>query len=358
MSDFSHKPLFVDFGGDPREQKIKFVHSCTVVEVYEQPSWVEVVDLDYESHSAGTFHSQGSLLIRPIPGVNGTQYSDVITLSCDGALYYIPVVYSYDSTSVLVSDVVNNILMRASDVSPIGERDRMKAISVAKRWIQDNSGVSGTNIRFEEHVVENGIVEGPGDMVAPLGVYVVSDDGYLAPLYYNDNINIGNSPLQDDEGLYITDDTGSVIMAYGLTSRTNNDEPYTYYGTDLATKWSGFRNHYKVKEGEVSLNGMVRFDPSSNDFVITGPAIKSVVIKYLCDPILRNRLGLDDGELRVHKHYQEPLEAFIYYSLIEMNSAVPYNEKRRALQAYKLAKMRASVRNTNWDELIQVLRGR
>lgn len=357
MSNFAHKPSFIDFGNKPGVRTIKFVHSCASVEITETPSWIEIVDISVGEYTSGGPHAQGYIELRPIVGMSQEKYSSIMKLQCDGEDYYIPLVYAYDSTSIPIRDVVNNLFMRSDEVSFISERDRGKAMLIAKRWIQDNVGVSGTNIRFAEMEVSHGIASVPGDFVAPIGTYVVSSDGYLLPLYTNNDINISDGQLQDNDGLYITDNNGIVIGAYGLTPRPDNERPYTYYGVDLETAWSGYRNHFKVQGGRVSLNGMCRFDASANEFVISGPGIEKVVIEYVCDPILRNQLGIDHGDLKIHKFYQEPLEMFIYYSLIELNSRVPYNEKRRALQAYKLAFKRANLRAVNWEELIQIIHG-
>lgn len=357
MSKFAHKPHFIDFGNRPGVRTIKFVHSCQSITVSNLPNWVELYDMDYEQYTPGGAHAQGKIMIRPIIGMSQEKYSDVITLELDGEDYYIPVVYAYDPTSIPLRDVINNSIMMASDVSPISERDRSKAFLIAKRWIQDHNGVTGSNMRFAEVPVQNGIAPIPGDFVSPVAVHVVSDDGFLLPLYFNDYINISDGQLQDKDGLYITDNNGIVIGAYGITPRPNNERPYTYYGADLETAWSGFRNHLKVRAGQVSLNGMCRFDASANEFVIAGPNIEKVVVQYICDPILRNQLGIDHGDLKVHKNYQDAIEAYIYWKILSFNSRVPQNEKYRARQEYKLAMRRAESNQTNWNHVMQLLNG-
>jgi hypothetical protein len=222
--------------------------------------------------------------------------------------------------------------------------------------MQDNAGAGGTNLRFAELMVENNVVKVPGDFIDYVGLYVVSRDGYLRPLYKNDKINIAEGYLKDEDSTYVLDEHGFVISAMGLTPRVSNGSAYSYLGKNMMDAQFSTQT-LNIKPGEVSFNGVYRFDRTNNEFIINGYSLEKVVLEYLSDPITRIKMKMDVGELRIHKNYQEALEYYIYYKLIEINNKVPLYEKRRALQTYKLAYKRANMKRLNVNELIQVLRG-
>lgn len=357
MATLSHKPDYLDFNDFTETKTFKFVHSFYSIEIADIPEWIRIVEFEYEPYSGGDFFATGFITVKPVSTLPQVRLSSVITLLCDSTdTYVLPVVYAYDSTSIPVSKVVDGVIMSLGGISSVTHDDIITATLHAQRWIQDNVGVGGTNVRMEEVPVENGRAPVPGDFVSPLGVYDVSKDGFLKPLYYNDDINISEGQLQDENGMYITDENGIVIGVYGLTPRVRNDKALTYYGVDLKQLMSG-GHKYIITPGRASTNGMCRYNPSAREFIITGGGIETVVVEYVCDPILRNKLNIDHGELKVHKNYREALEKYIYYSLIEQNNAIPYNEKARALREYRLAMQRSERRNMNLVELVQILRG-
>jgi hypothetical protein len=357
MSKFIWKPDVIDFGYEPSVKTAKFIHQGTTISVLGYPTWIESVTLNYTAYTSGE-PKIGSLTATVRTDATRHQEAGLITIQCDAEDYLIPVVYYYDSEHIPILDVIDSILTLSGEEGYIGPRDRVKAILAAKRWLQDNSGITGTNVRFAELNVSGNKIYCPGDFVDYVGLYVVSTDGYLAPLYLNKNINIGQESLQDEDSFYLLDDAGYVIGAYGLTPRVDNSVPYTYYGVDLnALSLSEGQQIYQIKPGEISANGMYRYDAANREFIVDGLNIEKVVLEYVSDPILRHKLKMDMGEIRVHKNYQEALENNIYYKLVEINRHVPAYEKARALKAYKMALKRANMRKLSINELIQVLRG-
>ena len=359
MSKFIWKPDIFDFGYEPAVTKqIKFIHEGSLIEVIAHPDWLENVTIDYTPYVSGS-PSKGLLTATVRHDTTRHQESGAIVVRCDLEDYIIPAVFYYDSEHVPVLDVIDSLLMRSGDEGFVGPRDRAKALLVAKRWLQDNAGVTGKNVRFAELAVVDNKVYLPGDFVDYVGLYRVSQDGYLAPLYVNENINIGQESLLDEDSFRLLDDAGYVISAHGLTPRVDNDKTYTYYGVDvgaIGTLNSG-QMIYQIKPGEVSGNGMYKYDSANRVILVDGVSLDRVVLEYVSDPILRHKLKMDMGAIRVHKNYQEALEAHIYYKIIEVNRHVPLYEKTRALKEYKLSMKRAKMRKLSINELIQVLRG-
>lgn len=358
MAKFIWKPEVIDFGYEPGTKEIKFIHEGTNITIEQYPSWMSDVSVEFTAWSSGR-PEKGKITATvgyDAPFKYSTGY---ITVYCDGESFLVPVVYNYDSEHIPIVDVIDTVLLDAGDEAFINKRDRIKAISAAKRWLQDNGGVTGTNIRMAELPVENNAIRLPGDFVDYVGLYIVSEDGYLAPLYWNENINIGQENLQDQEYFYLLDGSGNVIGAHGLTPRVDNENPYTYYGIDVPAlkNLNGGQKTVNIQPGQVSFNGAYRLDRVNREFIIDGPAVDKVVLEYVSDPILRQKIKMDIGELRVHKQYREALETYLYYKLIEIKRAAPLYEKQRALRAYKLAMKRARAKQINLPELIQVLKG-
>ena len=358
MAKFIWKPEVIDFGYEPGNTRvIKFIHEATSITISGKPSWLEDIDVSFDTFSGGS-PAKGTLTATVRLDQTRVQEQGIITVLSDAESYMIPVVFNYDSEHVPVMEIIDNILIYAGDESYVGERDRPKAILAAKRWIQDNAGISGTNVRFSEISVDENRVHLPGDFVDLRGVYVVSSDGYLSPMYQSDNINIGQEIVQDEDAFALLDDAGYVISAFGLTPRVDNENPYTYYGVDVgAIAQLGMgQTVYQIRAGEVSGNGLYRYDKQNRVILVDGNVVKNVVVEYFSDPILRHKLKMDMGEIRVHKRYQEALEAHIYYKLIEINRHVPLYERNNALRVYKRAMKRAQMKGLDFNALHQAIK--
>ena len=145
MSKFIYKPLLVDFGHTPSTKVVKFIHECTTITMVSKPSWVYSVDFDYEPYVTGT-PMKGTMTMTITPDTAVRKYSGFIELLCDTDEVYVPVIYSYDSECVPLKQVIDDLFLHHSDGSYINESQRMTAISIAKRWLQEHHGVAGTNV--------------------------------------------------------------------------------------------------------------------------------------------------------------------------------------------------------------------
>lgn len=357
MATFISKPSYIDFGLEASTKKAKIYHEYVTVTVGTYPAWISEVSLEEVSSNR--------IILTATVGADATKkdLDGVISLTCndgvDDFTHYVRAVYSYDSESVPVLSVIDDAILMAGDDSHITSRDRKRGRLIAKRWLQDNGRACGQDIKFAELAVEGHRLYPPADFIDYMALYRVSDDGFLYPLYVNENINIASSNLKDENDLFLLDQNGIVLSSYGLTEQPLNQNPYTYYGTTTSELGTNERVglYYNVRGGELSSNGLYRYDAEERCFVLDGVSDDFLVLKYISDPIVRDKMNIGSGGLRVHKNYQEALEAYIYKELISKSRDVPANEKARALKEYKLALKRSHARDFKAGELLQALRG-
>lgn len=356
MAIFAFKPTLVDFGHEPSIKVVQFVHQCSSIVITDKPSWIETAEISFNPYTSAPSRP-GKITLEVGYDVAEPQLGGIITVLCNGTdEFYIPCVYSFDSVNIPILDVIDNSLFSQGQLSYVGPRDRPRAILAATRWLQDNSGASGTNVRVGEIVNDDGFAYMPSDFVDLIAAYSVSEDGFLLPLYVNNNINTASGPVADDNGYYMLDDNGYVVAASGLTPRVDDSNGYTVYGANIPSLVGTPKIQYRIKPGLISVNGAYKFDRNNRRLETTGVS-GNIVIEYRCDPLLRYKMKHEYGKLMVHKSYQEVLEAFIYYALIEKNATVSYTEKRRAKREYVLAYKRARLKSLNLNEIIQALRG-
>jgi hypothetical protein len=356
MSKFIFKPSYIDFGFEPSTQMAKFIHEGASITLVEKPIWVDSVSISYTPYEDGP-PLMGSVTATVASDVAARQYSGSIIIACDAEEFVIPCVYSYDSEHIAINRVIDSLLWKVGEDSFIGERDRQKMLMVAKQWMMENNGRS-TNLRFTELPIEDvAYVYTPSDFVDYIGLYTYTVDGYLLPLYVNNNINIAEGQLKDEDGSFVLDDNGFVIATNGVTPRPTNAGEYTYYNTNIKATLPSLGKQLTVANGEVSTNGLYRYEPTNKRFLVNGLATDRVILQYVSDPILRDKLKMDIGGLCIHKHYRETLERYIYWMLVDNNRNVPLYDKQRARREYYSAVADARIRKIKLTELIQVIRG-
>lgn len=357
MSKFIFKPSYVDFGSEPSTQTVKFIHEAAEITLVSKPDWVNSVSIFYEPHDGGVPFI-GTITATVSSDVAVRQYSGSIIIDSDGENYIIPCIYSYDSEHISLNRVIDSLLFRLGDDAYIGGRDRHKMLMVAKKWMLDNHIGRATNLRFAElPVTDSAYVYLPSDYVDYVGMYSYSTDGYLLPLYVNNNMNTSEGYLTDENNFFVLDDNGFVVATYGDTPRPSNSHPYTYYNANVGVNYPTLGKQITVARGEISTNGMYRYEPTNKRFLVNGLSTSKVILQYVSDPILRDRLKIDVGGLCIHKSYMDSLENFIYWRLIDTNRNVPLYEKQRAKREYYSSWADARLRKIKLNELIQVIRG-
>lgn len=272
----------------------------------------------------------------------------------------IPIVSA--SNTVLLEEVVKNMMLYSvDDQSYAANMDQWAAVLYGKRTIQE-MGYSGINeVRFYEgNITSANKVIPPIDFVDYISVSLPTDEGYLIPLFYNNNLNISFQFITDDNGNIITDKEGYPIKAQGTrrdpeTNSLNNPTPV--FSGDACNQSRIYR--YKglpgMTGGQRSFTGTYHYDRDAGEFLLDGVPLEftTVVIAYISDPILAER---NPARISVNKFYQNALETGIYYRYIERMRNVPLSEKARARREYynefRIAKRRARIKPM---EIIQKL---
>lgn len=319
------------------------------------PSWIESSSVEYTSSGEII---KGYIILNAYADATGeTMLGEVVVSSSSDVTGYsltIPAIYPFDTQHIKLTEAVNVAVQLAGDNSYISRRDKGTALLAAKRWLQDTPHACNGNLRMAELPIEDGKVYVPPDFMSFVSAYRVTSDGWLVPIYQNDGYNTSNGYLQDDNRMTITDSMGYVIGTEGLTPRPDNTSPYTYLGDTWEDKEDS--GVYYIKGGIINFNGFIKYDEVNSYFVVDGIGDDAIVIEYISDPIVRASKKLDEYGLRVHKNFQEPLEKYIYWRLIEMNRSVPLSTKLSARKEYSLAMRRA--RPSNVNSIVQALRGR
>lgn len=368
-SRFIFKPSYVDMGFEPSTKIVHFAHTYDSFIIESYPSWLaEEPVLNYSPNDFGTLQTGiGSISITVGYDIGERKYSGIIEIKASSETdpiinYFIPVIYSYDSEHIPISQVVDSVILASGEEGYVRNSDREKALLAAKRWLQDNPRASGKHIRFSERVVEDGRVSVPSDFVDYIGLYTYTDDGFLKPLYVNNDMNVADGYLLDTDNQYILDSNGFAISVTGLTPKPDNDGtfslPYTGLYPDINSCNNGtFVRTKNIKSGKLSYNGMYRYMPQEKEFIVSNVNTDNLVLQYISDPVLADKMKLDLGDLSVHKIYQDALESYIKYKIVNENRGIRLYDKDRARQEYKLAYKRCERRKLKMSELIQLIRG-
>ncbi len=272
----------------------------------------------------------------------------------------VPIVSASDT--VLLSDVISNMM-----VGSINEQNydfgmpQWEAVLLGKRLIQE-MGYNGVNeVRFYEvRITEANKVIPPIDFVDYISVSLPTEEGYLIPLFYNNELNISFQFVLDSDGNIVTDDEGYPIKTQG--SRRDPEtltlgNPTPRYDGDACNRSRIYR--YRglpgITGGQRSFSGTYHYDRDAGEFLLDGVAeeFETVVIAYISDPILAER---NPARISIQKFYQNALENGIYYNYIKKMRTVPQSEKARARHEYynefRIAKRRARIKP---KEIIQKL---
>lgn len=349
----------VIFDSVATQKKIPFYSDFAQDLVVTLPSWIESYDIEYTVSGSVI---KGYIVLNAYVDAIGDTLIDSITVTSEsdstGYTLVIPVIYPFDPQHIKLTEAVDVAIELAGRNSYISRRDRSTAMLAAKRWLQDTPHACSGNVRMAESPIEeNTKVYLPPDFVSFIAAYRVTSDGWLAPIYTSDKYNSASGYIQDNDRLTVTDNFGFVISGTGLTPKPQNEAPHSYMGETwsnlpVPSPTSGI---YYIRGGIINYNGFVKYDDVDNCIYVDGIADEAIVIEYVSDPITRANKKLDEYGLRVHKNFQEALEKYVYWRLIEMNRSVPSSTRQLARKEYALAIKRA--RPVNINDLVQALRG-
>lgn len=171
----------------------------------------------------------------------------------------------------------------------------------------------------------------PQNYIDWVRVSLVDDDFRMRPLRMNVSIPTAVSYLQDHEYEILFDNNGQILMADGVNF---------------------YNKSYKKMElcRGCNVNGEFNIDPDRGAIMFSSDLEdKLIVIEYLSDGL--DTENLSEGEIKVHKDIKEVLMAHVYYHAIANRrpEAVPFNEKRRALDRYKALLHNTKIRDLKFN---------
>ena len=352
MSNVVAKPSIIDFGYEKETVKIKVSASSDISSVtITVPDWVETTGLSAGvlSLSAVGAINQGSFYITPANGIFTEKVSHAITI--DGTLdsSQVQVLWTYDASMMSLDDIIDDMMVQRTEDSFLMPLKKHQLMSIASRGMRLFSFDGMQKRRLVEAKLDDtGRIPFPFDMIKLIRASVVDENGYLSPIYTDDNMNRAWSHVLDENGYLVTDQNGYAIDATGLTPQSGNTGS-NYSGS---YKYSEGRQ-YGVSGGVSTSSGAHAVDLVGHEMVFADTPSDNIVIEYLSDPILLHNSGIVEGGLGVHKFYQGAMEAFIYWTAISKRSNVPMNEKIRAEQDYVNQDRLAKRRFINLDEIFQ-----
>ncbi|MFJ1491849.1 hypothetical protein [Capnocytophaga canis] len=179
----------------------------------------------------------------------------------------------------------------------------------------------------------------PQDFLDWVRVSVVSEQGELLPLDLNTNSHLATSYLQDNDGNILFTNAGDVLEADGNNAYNIPMKNKTYEGSLCTPK-------FNLNTSYFSKYGMFAVDKSRGVFLFdSNLAGKSIVIEYISDGLEWE--NLKEEEIKIHKYYEQPLIAWIYWKMIERDKNIPMNEKLRAEKQFNGAKQKSFSRFAN-----------
>ena len=192
----------------------------------------------------------------------------------------------------------------------------------------------------------------PQDYVNWVRLSVVGKDGRLYELDRNTRANRAITYLQDHNYDILFDHDGDELEADG-NNVFNKQTPLKRRIYSSATPQFQLDTTKLSKHGEFVVDkrrGVFAFDSSL--------AGKNIVLEYISDGLQWN--DIHEGDITVHKYFEEPLQEFVYFRLIERDRDVPDREKYRAQRKFWGARQKAFARfaNINLTEVSRAFRAR
>lgn len=362
------KPVLVDFGTDPSTQVVKIATDVAAhLYVTAMPAWLTQLTLPYDIVITSGL---GSLSLSPREDAIEHYTPEYITIVDNATTptetFYLPVMWSQDSQKILLGDIVDDYLLTQSEDDYAFGLNRTVAMAFAKKGLQEMHYSHLQEVRYHEAVIDDvNKVKLPLDALEYIKVYSVDGSGYLRPLYVNERINNAESYLKQDDGFLVLDSEGYLLSGQGLTPTINNpgnstpayqlqwEFPEQYFDSASFNK-GGF---YGIKGGYANFNGEYKYDPVSKTFIFDNMLTDKVVIEYISDPLLDEKISRKYGGLRIHKFFRVALENWVYWKTIERKRNVPAIEKRSAKMNYFIELKRARRRKgaNKIGELVQAL---
>ena len=316
------------------------------VNVDSSPTWVSLT-------STGVVSGKSFIYITPI-GNDSTYYSDVLILSdADSNTITIPLIYDFDSTSVSVREIIDNISLQNQEGSYYDGMERNTLVMLAKKGIQQMNIMSAGGVnRAELQLSDTSELNTPFDMVSPIALYGIDNNGALHRLYESKNVNLGahNFTTTPSEEVILSDTFGYAIETNGVGAEVTTPD---YYRMKENQSLSVVRS---VKGGQRTQAGQYFYDKQTRRFSIFASPYETFLLEYNSDPLVREQVKADFESLRIQKYFVEPLENWIYWKWVERRKDVPRSEVVRAKQEWGQSERLARRASINTSALLQSLK--
>lgn len=362
----------VDFGESKDEKLLPVYINDTYIKIYTKPDWVTVSvnGVEYSEGSSLVVASNKVVFTLGIAdGYFTPVYNDSLVFSniSNSEFVDVKVIWTFEPEMRSLSQIADSLEIDFQD-TPLESVHRMKVIKKLKEGMSF-LGFTGmrTVSRLEAIRNDASTIARPIDMVKFLRLYAVDDYGRMGIMYQNKYLNKGAiSPLLDENDNVITDENNVWLEGSGITPQPEKESPIfstgywceTAYDSVFPFGKSLWTSAHGISGGVKSNFGEYIYDPSQKVFFIQDCPYDNFVIEYVSDPNLRENIGKDYGQLRIHQDWVGALKSWTYYDLIQLRSDIPQSEKERARQEKGRQAKIAKRMSLDWAELIQALKTR
>ena len=195
----------------------------------------------------------------------------------------------------------------------------------------------------------------PQDAVGIVGVYWADEAGYKHPMTQRRFSGNPETPLLDQEGNYMYDNTGERLNAENSDLVTNYnsrqdaigaDEFYNYYAGSFENDelydryYSYYGRRFGSQPSQTNINGTYLYDEAEGEIYIDSNfSDAEIVVDYVSDGI-----GSDPATIRVHKFAEQAIYSYIRKMIITRKQNTPLYEKQMATKMHAADKRRAKHR--------------
>lgn len=273
---------------------------------------------------------------------------------------------NYQFTSL--QDIINNFqLMYMGDGMQIpSTMNRDIVIFHAKRGLQELNydalrQIKGIELELNPDTLQ---ITLPEDYIKYVRVSWVDDCGLFHPMVTNEDTKIAEAYLQDNDYNILFDMDGNVLKAaqntYDQTLIKDNCKHYQYYAYNTG---DGLYSHdyqygnarYGLQTDLANYNGWVTVDKDTGVMKFSSNVEgRIIVLEYISDGLESSDLA----DIRIHKHAEAALYAYIEWQIVSRLSDMQEYVIRRKHKQYHIEAMKAKSRLTSltFEDLFQVMR--
>lgn len=265
---------------------------------------------------------------------------------------------------ISLEDIINNFMVAyVGDGKLIDFANRTDILFHVKRGMQEFSyDISRVEKIQEVEIPSTLTLPMPQDYVNYVKIAWFDENGVERIIYPSSYTSRpSEAVLQDDDGVYLTDNDESLLTSNPLitekfnavTPKSNQDKYAS--NSDFNNSEVGLGRNYGSEPAEAQRNGVFIIDEANGQFGFSSNLNgKVIVIKYISDG-----LGTD-AEMQVHKMAEEAIYKHTIHAVLSSKANVPeyvvnrFKRERRA--AMRNAKLR--LYNLKQSEIAQVMRGK